>query len=159
MLYSLFQHPPKLALRVIDQYTYITLRCMRLDFMIGCLDLPKRVLSGSMGYPPISARLQFPEQATSGAYRIRSKLIADVSSSPSTVGKTEYCWTEYIKKTLVQHRRLIETIIAIMADIKPPFTAETARKKVKAAQDLWNTQYVRLYNKNPRRNTNVIQRP
>ncbi|QGA12664.1 hypothetical protein EYB26_000308 [Talaromyces marneffei] len=27
-----------------------------------------------------------------------------------------------------------------MADIKPPFTAETARKKVKAAQDLWNTQ-------------------
>jgi nuclear transport factor 2 (NTF2) superfamily protein len=29
-----------------------------------------------------------------------------------------------------------------MADIKPPFTAETARKKVKAAQDLWNTQYV-----------------
>ncbi|GAM39788.1 hypothetical protein TCE0_034r11615 [Talaromyces pinophilus] len=28
-----------------------------------------------------------------------------------------------------------------MADIKPPFTAETALKKVKAAQDLWNTQY------------------
>ncbi|EED19348.1 conserved hypothetical protein [Talaromyces stipitatus ATCC 10500] len=27
-----------------------------------------------------------------------------------------------------------------MADIKPPFTAESAHKKVKAAQDLWNTQ-------------------
>ncbi|PLB33554.1 nuclear transport factor 2 family protein [Aspergillus candidus] len=27
-----------------------------------------------------------------------------------------------------------------MADIKPPFTEETAKKKVKAAQDLWNTQ-------------------
>ncbi|KAH8695061.1 hypothetical protein BGW36DRAFT_428952 [Talaromyces proteolyticus] len=27
-----------------------------------------------------------------------------------------------------------------MADIKPPFTEESARKKVKAAQDLWNTQ-------------------
>lgn len=29
-----------------------------------------------------------------------------------------------------------------MADIKPPFTEETALKKVKAAQDMWNTQYV-----------------
>jgi nuclear transport factor 2 (NTF2) superfamily protein len=29
-----------------------------------------------------------------------------------------------------------------MADIKPPFTEETARMKVKAAQDMWNTQYV-----------------
>ncbi|KAL1849496.1 hypothetical protein Plec18167_003100 [Paecilomyces lecythidis] len=27
-----------------------------------------------------------------------------------------------------------------MADLKPPFTAETANKKVKAAQDSWNTQ-------------------
>ncbi|KAJ5708591.1 hypothetical protein N7488_008392 [Penicillium malachiteum] len=27
-----------------------------------------------------------------------------------------------------------------MADIKPPFTEETARKKVKAAQNMWNTQ-------------------
>ncbi|OKL62793.1 hypothetical protein UA08_01447 [Talaromyces atroroseus] len=27
-----------------------------------------------------------------------------------------------------------------MADIKPPFTEESARKKVKAAQNLWNTQ-------------------
>ncbi|KAL1970345.1 hypothetical protein VTN77DRAFT_5505 [Rasamsonia byssochlamydoides] len=27
-----------------------------------------------------------------------------------------------------------------MADIKPPFTEETARKKVKAAQDQWNTR-------------------
>ncbi|OQD75827.1 hypothetical protein PENDEC_c006G02990 [Penicillium decumbens] len=27
-----------------------------------------------------------------------------------------------------------------MADIKPPFTEESARKKVKAAQDTWNTQ-------------------
>jgi nuclear transport factor 2 (NTF2) superfamily protein len=24
----------------------------------------------------------------------------------------------------------------------PPFTAETARQKVKAAQDVWNTKYV-----------------
>lgn len=29
---------------------------------------------------------------------------------------------------------------ATMADIKPPFTEETAEKKVKAAQDMWNTQ-------------------
>lgn len=29
-----------------------------------------------------------------------------------------------------------------MADIKPPFTEESARKKVKAAQNLWNSQYV-----------------
>lgn len=29
-----------------------------------------------------------------------------------------------------------------MASIRPPFTAETAAKKVKAAQDLWNTQSV-----------------
>ena len=28
-----------------------------------------------------------------------------------------------------------------MASLKPPFTHETATKKVKAAQDLWNTQY------------------
>lgn len=28
-----------------------------------------------------------------------------------------------------------------MADIKPPFTEETARQKVKAAQALWNTRY------------------
>ncbi|KAJ5542641.1 DUF1348 domain protein [Penicillium sp. DV-2018c] len=27
-----------------------------------------------------------------------------------------------------------------MASLKPPFTEETARKKVKAAQDMWNTQ-------------------
>ncbi|RJE19974.1 hypothetical protein PHISCL_07692 [Aspergillus sclerotialis] len=27
-----------------------------------------------------------------------------------------------------------------MADIKPPFTEETARKKVKAAQNMWNTK-------------------
>ncbi|KAJ5474150.1 hypothetical protein N7475_003716 [Penicillium sp. IBT 31633x] len=27
-----------------------------------------------------------------------------------------------------------------MADLKPPFTQETAQKKVKVAQDLWNTQ-------------------
>ncbi|KAJ9322247.1 hypothetical protein DTO027B5_6228 [Paecilomyces variotii] len=27
-----------------------------------------------------------------------------------------------------------------MADLKPPFTAETAQKKLKAAQDAWNTQ-------------------
>ncbi|KAJ5919264.1 hypothetical protein N7466_010207 [Penicillium verhagenii] len=27
-----------------------------------------------------------------------------------------------------------------MADIKPPFTEQTARKKVKAAQNMWNTQ-------------------
>ncbi|KAF7587469.1 hypothetical protein BBP40_007190 [Aspergillus hancockii] len=27
-----------------------------------------------------------------------------------------------------------------MADIKPPFTEESARKKVKVAQDLWNTR-------------------
>ncbi|KAE8340123.1 hypothetical protein BDV24DRAFT_134258 [Aspergillus arachidicola] len=27
-----------------------------------------------------------------------------------------------------------------MADVKPPFTEESARKKVKAAQNLWNTQ-------------------
>ncbi|KAJ5772426.1 hypothetical protein N7520_002955 [Penicillium odoratum] len=27
-----------------------------------------------------------------------------------------------------------------MADIKPPFTKETAHKKVKAAQNMWNTQ-------------------
>ncbi|QKX57047.1 uncharacterized protein TRUGW13939_04155 [Talaromyces rugulosus] len=27
-----------------------------------------------------------------------------------------------------------------MADIKPPFTAESARQKVKAAQNLWNAQ-------------------
>lgn len=27
----------------------------------------------------------------------------------------------------------------------PPFTEETARKKVKAAQDLWNTRYVVAY--------------
>lgn len=27
---------------------------------------------------------------------------------------------------------------ATMADIKPPFTEETAKKKVKAAQDIWN---------------------
>lgn len=31
-----------------------------------------------------------------------------------------------------------------MADIKPPFTAESARQKVKAAQNLWNTQLVYL---------------
>lgn len=29
-----------------------------------------------------------------------------------------------------------------MADLKPPFTEETAQKKVKVAQDLWNTKYV-----------------
>lgn len=30
-----------------------------------------------------------------------------------------------------------------MADIKPPFTTkEAALRKVKAAQDLWNTQFV-----------------
>lgn len=29
-----------------------------------------------------------------------------------------------------------------MAAFKPPFTEETAQKKVKAAQDLWNTKYV-----------------
>ena len=29
-----------------------------------------------------------------------------------------------------------------MADIKPPFTAETAREKVKAAQAAWNTRFV-----------------
>lgn len=29
-----------------------------------------------------------------------------------------------------------------MADLNPPFTEETAQKKVKAAQDLWNTKYV-----------------
>lgn len=29
-----------------------------------------------------------------------------------------------------------------MADLKPPFTKETAQKKVKVAQDLWNTKYV-----------------
>lgn len=29
-----------------------------------------------------------------------------------------------------------------MADLKPPFTKETAQKKVKAAQDMWNTRYV-----------------
>lgn len=28
-----------------------------------------------------------------------------------------------------------------MASLKPPFTHETATKKVKAAQDIWNTQY------------------
>jgi hypothetical protein len=28
-----------------------------------------------------------------------------------------------------------------MADLVPPFTKETAEKKVKIAQDLWNTQY------------------
>lgn len=28
-----------------------------------------------------------------------------------------------------------------MASLKPPFTLETAIKKVKAAQDLWNTQF------------------
>jgi nuclear transport factor 2 (NTF2) superfamily protein len=28
-----------------------------------------------------------------------------------------------------------------MADIKPPFTAETAHKKVKAAQAAWNSKY------------------
>lgn len=28
----------------------------------------------------------------------------------------------------------------IMAGIVPPFTAETAQKKVKIAQDLWNTK-------------------
>ena len=27
-----------------------------------------------------------------------------------------------------------------MADLKPPFTQETANKKVKFAQDLWNTK-------------------
>ncbi|OQE42441.1 hypothetical protein PENCOP_c004G02714 [Penicillium coprophilum] len=27
-----------------------------------------------------------------------------------------------------------------MADLKPPFTEETAQKKVKAAQDMWNTK-------------------
>lgn len=31
-----------------------------------------------------------------------------------------------------------------MADLKPPFTEETARKKVKAAQNMWNTQYVQI---------------
>jgi hypothetical protein len=30
--------------------------------------------------------------------------------------------------------------VVIMADLKPPFTEETARKKVKVAQNLWNTQ-------------------
>jgi nuclear transport factor 2 (NTF2) superfamily protein len=28
-----------------------------------------------------------------------------------------------------------------MASLVPPFTAETAHKKVKVAEDLWNTKY------------------
>jgi hypothetical protein len=34
----------------------------------------------------------------------------------------------------------IHPYLPAMADIKPPFTEETARKKVKAAQNMWNTQ-------------------
>lgn len=34
----------------------------------------------------------------------------------------------------------IQNTPSIMADIKPPFTEETARLKVKAAQNMWNTQ-------------------
>lgn len=53
-----------------------------------------------------------------------------------------------------------ETTIAIMADIKPPFTAETARKKVKAAQDLWNTQYVLTMRlSKDKEETDILQRP
>ena len=32
--------------------------------------------------------------------------------------------------------------ILTMAGLMPPFTEETAQKKVKVAQDLWNTKYV-----------------
>ena len=31
-----------------------------------------------------------------------------------------------------------------MANLVPPFTEETARAKVKAAQDIWNTKYKTL---------------
>lgn len=48
---------------------------------------------------------------------------------------------EYINRQWIpMNSRERQVIIATMADIKPPFTAETARQKVKAAQDLWNTQ-------------------
>lgn len=43
--------------------------------------------------------------------------------------------------TLGQTKKQVDRSAATkMADIKPPFTEETAKKKVKAAQDLWNTQ-------------------
>ena len=37
-------------------------------------------------------------------------------------------------------KEVIITTFHGMADIKPPFTAESAHKKVKAAQALWNTR-------------------